>query len=155
MAVKQKREAEKVVREFRVDGKTVSFEGRIHGNGGGFAAAGADVEKSAYVGPKAAVLGGKVSGNARIEDEARVFGGNVGGNAVVRDKARVFGGWVCEDAVVGGTAHLVEGTLAGKFVLEGDAVFMYKDEVANVGRVRTGRVLDCCSYGTYLEIYMY
>lgn len=76
-------------------------EGRRHANGGGWVAAGATVDASAYVGPHARVLSGIVRGRARIEDHAVVMGGQViddawvgalsviRGNTIVKDNARV------------------------------------------------------------------
>ena len=61
--------------------------GARHANGGGFVAATAQVEPTAYVGSNARVLGkALVLGNARIEDHAIVTD-----NAIVRDRARLSG----------------------------------------------------------------
>ncbi len=103
--------------------------GAAHPNGGGFVAAAAEVESSAYVGPDAQVLGkSRVLGQARIEDYAVVRDATVRGNAIVsghalvenravvqdyakvRDWGRVRGGAVVEDY-----AKVVEhGTMEGK-----------------------------------------
>ncbi|MBL7223362.1 MAG: hypothetical protein ISS72_05895, partial [Candidatus Brocadiae bacterium] len=69
--------------------------GARHANGGGFVAATAQADPTAYVGPQAQVLGkAKVLGHARIEDCAVVKD-----SATVRDHARVSG-----HAVVSGNA---------------------------------------------------
>ncbi len=69
-----------------------------HPNGGGFVAATAEVEPSAYVGPNAQVLGrSKVLGQARVEDYAVVRDATVRGNAVVSDHALVEGQSVVQD----------------------------------------------------------
>ncbi|AQR72287.1 Svx/AvrXca family virulence/avirulence protein [Sphingomonas sp. LM7] len=75
--------------------------GRRHANGGGWVAADAKVDASAYVGPYARVLSGAVRGTARVEDHAVVYGGQlldrarasamsvIRGNTIVKDDARV------------------------------------------------------------------
>lgn len=98
-------------------------KGHRHANGGGWVADGAQVDASAYVGPRARVLSGKVLGKARIEDHAIVNGGEVSGEAVVSglslisngvkviDKAAVRTSFMGigqfePNAVIGGTAKL-------------------------------------------------
>src|SRR3546814_14001720 len=51
--------------------------GHRHPNGGGWVAAGATVDPTAYVGPWARVLSGVVRGHARVEDHAVVDGGQL------------------------------------------------------------------------------
>lgn len=75
--------------------------GHRHGNGGGWVAADASVDDSAYVGPYAQVLAGEVRGRARVEDHAVVDGGQLLGSArasalsvirrdtILKDNARV------------------------------------------------------------------
>ncbi len=72
--------------------------GTRHPNGGGFVAATAQVEESAYVGPNAQVLGkSQVLGNARIEDYAVVQDSTVKDNAILSDHALVTGGSTVQD----------------------------------------------------------
>jgi len=102
--------------------------GKVHPNGGGWVAASAKVDRSAYVGPHARILGNaKVRGGARIEDyavvrdtsvvsdEATVSGhalvagdAKISGNARIEDEAAVYDGSVGEQARVGALT-LVEG----------------------------------------------
>ncbi|GGN35127.1 hypothetical protein FHR83_006115 [Actinoplanes campanulatus] len=116
--------------EFRVSGATPSgFEpghvkpnptggGRWHPNGGGWVAANASVAATAYVGPKAAVMGGTVTGNARIEGLGWVNGGTVGGNAVVKDNALIQGGAnLSGSVVVGGDAEIAFACSSGTYLL--------------------------------------
>jgi len=93
--------------------------GAKHPNGGGFVAASAHADPTAYVGPQAQVLGkAQVLGRARIEDYAVVKGG-----ATVRDDARVSG-----HAVVSGSATIRDraklrdcATVTGKTVVRDNA----------------------------------
>ncbi|MEV0895297.1 DUF6055 domain-containing protein [Actinoplanes sp. NPDC049802] len=116
--------------EFRVSGATPSgFEpghvkpsptggGRWHSNGGGWVAASASVASTAYVGPKAAVMGGTVTGNARIEGLGWVNGGTVGGNAVVKDNALIQeGANLSGTVVVGGDAEIAFACSSGTYLL--------------------------------------
>ncbi|MBW6437024.1 avirulence protein [Actinoplanes hulinensis] len=116
--------------EFRVSGATPSgFEpghvkpnptggGRWHSNGGGWIAANASVAVTAYVGPKAAVMGGTVTGNARIEGLGWVNGGTVGGNAVVKDNALIQAGAnLSGSVVVGGDAEIAFACSSGTYLL--------------------------------------
>jgi hypothetical protein len=77
--------------------------GAKHPNGGGFVAATAKVEPTAYVGADAQVLGkAQVLGNARVEDYAVVTE-----NAVVRDSAQVSGhATVGKNAIIRDKARL-------------------------------------------------
>jgi hypothetical protein len=73
-----------------------SESGARHPNGGGFVASTASVDRKAYVGPRAQVLGNaKVIGAVRIEDYAVVTD-----NATVRDYARISGHAVVRDRAV-------------------------------------------------------
>ncbi|MEV6302566.1 DUF6055 domain-containing protein [Actinoplanes sp. NPDC051861] len=116
--------------EFRVSGATPSgFEpgyvkpaatngGRWHTNGGGWVAGNASVAATAYVGPKAAVMGGTVTGNARIEGLGWVNGGTVGGNAVVKDNALIQSGAnLSGNIVVGGDAEIAFACGSGTYLL--------------------------------------
>lgn len=115
--------------EFRVAGATPSgFEpghvkpaatgnGRWHANGGGWVSNSATVAATAYVGPKAAVMGGTVTGNARIEGLGWVNGGTVGGNAVVRDNALIQrGANLSGGIVVGGDAEFAIACGSGTYL---------------------------------------
>jgi hypothetical protein len=116
--------------EFRVSGATPSgFEpgyvkpaatngGRWHSNGGGWVAGNASVASTAYVGPKAAVMGGTVTGNARIEGLGWVNGGTVGGNAIVKDNALIQGGAnLSGSVVVGGDAEIAFACSSGTYLM--------------------------------------
>jgi hypothetical protein len=116
--------------EFRVSGATPSgFEpgyvkpaatngGRWHANGGGWVGGNASVAATAYVGPKAAVMGGAVTGNARIEGLGWVNGGTVGGNAVVKDNALIQSGAnLSGNIVVGGDAELAISCSSGTYLM--------------------------------------
>jgi len=98
--------------------------GHRHPNGGGWVAAEAKVDASAYVGPYARVLSGSLRGNARVEDHAVVHGGQLLGNArasalsvirgntILRDDARVATAFVGigefeQNIIVSGTAQLI------------------------------------------------
>lgn len=75
--------------------------GRQHSNGGGWVAAGATVDSTAYVGPHARVLSGTMRGSARLEDHAVLDGGQIldkaragalsiiRGDTIVKDQAQV------------------------------------------------------------------
>lgn len=108
---------------FEPNAPTPTRDGHRHANGGGWVAAGAHVDDSAYVGPYAEVLGGTVSGRARIEDHAVVLNGTVRDDATVGALTVVDGGVVIKHhavvattfkgpgafergAVIGGTAQL-------------------------------------------------
>jgi len=72
--------------------------GAPHSNGGGFVAATAEVESTAYVGPHAQVLGkSEISGQARVENYAVVRDSTVRGHAVLSGHALVEGGSVVQD----------------------------------------------------------
>jgi hypothetical protein len=116
--------------EFRLSGATPSgFEpghvkpaagngGRWHSNGGGWIAGNASVAASAYVGPKATVMGGTVTGNARIEGLGWVNGGTVGGNAIVRDNALIQSGAnLSGNVVVGGDAEVAFACSSGTYLM--------------------------------------
>lgn len=109
---------------YQPNAPTLVADGRRHANGGGWVAAGATVDASAYVGPYARVLAGSVRGNARIEDHAVVYGGTVQdraratglsvirGNTVLRDDARTATtflgiGEYEQGIVLSGTARLI------------------------------------------------
>jgi Family of unknown function (DUF6055) len=81
---------------------TPGGSGAPHPNGGGWVASTARVDPTAFVGPRAQVLGNAiVSGNARIEGWAIVSGNaQVRDNAVVEDFAQVLNGQVYENARV-------------------------------------------------------
>jgi hypothetical protein len=98
--------------------------GHRHAYGGGWVAAGATVDASAYVGPHARVLSGSVRGNARVEDHAVIHGGQlldnarasalsvIRGNTVVKEDARVattFAGLgeFEQNIVLSGSAQLI------------------------------------------------
>ncbi len=73
-------------------------KGAAHPNGGGFVAASAQVDNTAYVGPEARVLGkAKVLGTARVEDCAVVDGATVRDRAIVAGHALVTRGAVVRD----------------------------------------------------------
>ncbi len=94
--------------------------GHVHSNGGGWVANTATVQTSAYVGPKARVLGtAKVYGNARIEDYAVVMN-----NATVQDNAVVSGhACVFHNAIVKGNAKVRDRAVVyDSAVVEGNAV---------------------------------
>jgi carbonic anhydrase/acetyltransferase-like protein (isoleucine patch superfamily) len=87
--------------------------GGHHPNGGGFVAASAHADPTAYVAPGAQVLGhAQITGNARIEDHARVTDdAKVSDRAVVRGWATARGyAQITGDAVVAGYAT-VENTV--------------------------------------------
>lgn len=67
--------------------------GHRHPNGGGWVADGAVVAPTAYVGPRARVLGGRVLDRARIQDDAVVRDGVVKDRAVVGALSNLNGGW--------------------------------------------------------------
>ncbi len=92
-------------------------------NGGGWRAASATVDATAYIGPNARVLGtAKVRANARIEDYAVVQGNAtvtsnavISGHALVRDSALVRDfakvrdyGMVIDNSVVAGNARILQ-----------------------------------------------
>ncbi len=84
------------------DAATPGGSGAPHPNGGGWVASTARVDPTAFVGPRAQVLGNAVvSGNARIAGWA-IVGGNaqVRDEAVVEDFAQVLNGQVYENARV-------------------------------------------------------
>jgi hypothetical protein len=86
--------------------------GKRHPNGGGFVATDATVEKTAWVGPDARVLGkSQVLGNARIEDQAVVSDATVRDEAVISGRALVMGGsTVSGRAKVRDTAVIKDGS---------------------------------------------
>lgn len=81
----------------RMDNALLGTEGAPHSNGGGWVAATATVDPTAYVAPGAMVMGfAKVLGNAGVEDYAMVKG-----NAKLTGNARVGG-----EAIVAGSTEL-------------------------------------------------
>ncbi|GKQ35022.1 DUF6055 domain-containing protein [Streptomyces sp. A012304] len=118
--------------EFRISGATPSGHesgyqkpaatggGHWHANGGGWVDNRANVAATAYVGPRAAVLGNStVTGNARIEGLAWVnSGATVGGNVVVRDNAIVQGGAnLSGSLVLGGDAEMWISCSSGTYLM--------------------------------------
>lgn len=100
----------------------VNPAGKFHPNGGGFVASTATVDLSAYVSPKAKVLGNAlVKDNARIDGCAVVKGGTVSGNAVVKDHALVSGGIVSGSAVIAGSAAVWNGQVYENALIDGFA----------------------------------
>jgi hypothetical protein len=100
--------------------------GSVHPNGGGWVANGASVASTAYVGPRARVLGGTVRDNARIEDRATVQGGTVEGNArvlgvsVIRNNARIGGNAVVDIAFRGVGQYNGNAVVNGSTYVGGD-----------------------------------
>lgn len=86
--------------------------GKRHSNGGGFVAADATVDKTAWVGPGARVLGkSQVLGMARIEDQAVISDATVRDEAVISGRALVMGGsTVSGRAKVRDTAVIKDGS---------------------------------------------
>ena len=117
--------------------KSAASRGSRHANGGGFVAATANVDASAYVGPNAKVLGfATVSGNAVIDGHAVVTGNaKVSGNAVVTGHAVVAEDAVVKDnaviadyagvmgqAVISDNARVIEsGLVFNKYTVSGNA----------------------------------
>lgn len=123
-------------------------QGGFHPNGGGFVAATAKVDTTAYVGKNAKVLGyATVSGNAVVDRYATVTGnaevsGNavVTGHAVVAERAKVTGNaiiadsaGVMGDAVVSENGRVIESglvydnyTVSGNATVKGVAFCMVK-----------------------------
>ncbi|WP_084617956.1 Svx/AvrXca family virulence/avirulence protein [Jonesia quinghaiensis] len=95
--------------------------GRAHSNGGGWVANGATVAQSAYVGPRARVLGGTVSGNARIEDHATIMSGTVTDNAVVRGMSLVRGNAKISGNAVINTTFRGVGAFQSNITVSGNA----------------------------------
>jgi hypothetical protein len=116
--------------------------GSRHPNGGGFVADSASVDRSVFVGERAAVLGSAtitddaqvrdgavVAGNATVSGQARVIehgrvvdNGTVRNRGVVKGTARVFG-----EGVVEGTA-VVDGDYTGTLTLDSGTVFGWLPE---------------------------
>jgi hypothetical protein len=100
--------------------------GRAHSNGGGWVADGANVADTAYVGPRAAVLGGSVLGNARVEDEAIVWQGLLSDSAVVGGLTQLnrnislFGNASIHAIMAGGQVFNDSPRLIGNVKLYGD-----------------------------------
>lgn len=95
--------------------------GRQHPNGGGWIAANAAVDASAFVGPNARVLGGAVRGNARIEDHAVVVSGEVRDSAVVSALTVVSANTVLRDQARAATVFMPLGAFERNIVLSGTA----------------------------------
>ena len=95
--------------------------GRRHANGGGWVAAEANVDSSAYVGPYARVLAGSVRGGARVEDHAVVAGGQVLGNARVGALSVIRGDTIVRDEAQVATSFLGLGEYERGIVLSGNA----------------------------------
>lgn len=101
-------------------------DGGTHPNGGGFVAATATADASAWIAPGACVLGNsRVTGNARIED-----------HGVIRDSV------VSDDAVVSGHALVMGGsTISGRAKVRGHAVVKDASTVTGDARVLEHAVL--------------
>lgn len=110
--------------------------GRPHKNGGGFVAAAAKVDDTAYVGPDARILGNSiVTGNARIEDRAVIRDSTVSGQAVVSGHALVY-----ENSVVSNRAKVRDyAVVKGRTTIAGDARVLEHAVVAT-GKICGGNV---------------
>lgn len=96
-------------------------DGHRHKNGGGWVAAGARVDDTAYVGPYAQVLGGKVTEHARIEDHAIIINGSVSGHAVVGALTILDNGVEVKDNAVVATTFKGPGAFEPGTVVSGTA----------------------------------
>lgn len=95
--------------------------GHRHPNGGGWVAAGATVDATAWVGPSARVLSGSVRGKARVEDHAVIAGGQLLGNARVSALSVIRGDTIVRDDARVATVFLGIGELERNIVLSGTA----------------------------------
>jgi len=95
--------------------------GRRHANGGGWVAAGATVDASAYVGPYARVLSGSVRGKARVEDHAVIDGGRLLGQARVSALSVIRGDTIVKDRARVATTFLGIGEYEKNIALSGTA----------------------------------
>lgn len=98
--------------------------GARHGNGGGFVAATAHVDSTAWIAPQAQVLEqAQVLGTARIEDRAIVKGtATVRDRARVREWARVWGSATVRDhAEISGHAVVTDGSIRDSARVDGFA----------------------------------
>jgi hypothetical protein len=113
-------------------------KGSPHPNGGGFVAATARADASAYIGPNARVIGNsKVLGNARIEDEAVIR------NATVKDDAIVSGrALVEEDSVVAGRAEVRDyAIIRSSSIVDGSARVLEHADICSKKRCGDGVVV--------------
>ncbi len=106
---------------FQPDAAAPIAGGHRHPNGGGWVAAGAAVDPTAYVGPWARVLSGVVRGNARVEDHAVVDGGQLLGDARVSGLSVIRGNTILKDRARADTAFLGLGEYEQNIVLSGTA----------------------------------
>jgi carbonic anhydrase/acetyltransferase-like protein (isoleucine patch superfamily) len=127
----------------------VGVSGAAHPNGGGFVANTAIVDATAYVGPKARVLGNaQVRNAARIEGRAFIHGSAiVSGNAVVSGRSEIFdtatvssNAAVRDSNLVQYSAHIKDGSLIvgnsiyyETFTASGNAVVMGAPHLWNIG----------------------
>ncbi|WP_332818964.1 Svx/AvrXca family virulence/avirulence protein [Sphingopyxis sp.] len=95
--------------------------GHRHPNGGGWVAAGATVDPTAYVGPWARVLSGSVRDHARVEDHAVVDGGQLLGNARVSGLSVIRGNTIVKERARVDTAFVGLGEFERDIVLSGTA----------------------------------
>ncbi|ATY31589.1 Svx/AvrXca family virulence/avirulence protein [Sphingomonas psychrotolerans] len=95
--------------------------GKRHPNGGGWVAAGASVDATAYVGPYARVLSGSVRDHARVEDHAVVDGGQLLGKARVSALSIIRGNTIVKDDARVATTFLGIGEYEKNIVLSGNA----------------------------------
>jgi hypothetical protein len=95
--------------------------GHRHAYGGGWVAAGATVDASAYVGPHARVLSGSVRGNARVEDHAVIHGGQLLGNARASALSVIRGNTILRDDARVATTFAGIGEFEQNIVLSGSA----------------------------------
>ena len=96
-------------------------DGKRHANGGGWVAAGASVDATAYVGPYARVLSGSVRDHARVEDHAVVDGGQLLGKARVSALSVIRGDTIVRDDARVATTFLGIGEYEKNIVLSGTA----------------------------------
>ncbi|MDP5278996.1 Svx/AvrXca family virulence/avirulence protein [Sphingomonas sp. DG1-23] len=95
--------------------------GHRHKNGGGWVAAGAKVDASAYVGPYARVLSGSVRDQAQVEDHAVIDGGELFGRARVSALSVIRGNTIVKDDARVATTFLGIGEYEKNIVLSGTA----------------------------------
>lgn len=119
--------------------------GHRHSNGGGWVAAGAHVDATAWVGPYARVLGGSVKGHARIEDHAIVIKGTVQDNAVVGAMSVIDAGVVVRDNAVVATIFKGPGAFEPGTVIGGAA------QVRGDAEVRGGPTLTRGVYYGFID----
>ncbi len=111
---------------FQAGAPDPTTNGHAHPNGGGWVAAGATVDASAYVGPYARVLGGSVTGNARVEDHAVVESGSLSGSAVINALTILWADTQLRDQARLGTVFMPIGAFERGITLSGTAQ-MYGD----------------------------